>query len=258
MLLVVALTCSNFIGFSGSDTVYASQNSSGLNEDETTVTSATNVSAEKTEITGQGTITDVHVNPLYEDSVEVQSVHYASLDYATSTLPEPEYVADLNVIAEEIREAMLARNNTITVYYKQMGELEEDFLTGWMDIVMVETENPKAGDYLERHYSSAGAQGQYIKYESGLYEYTLTISFTYYTTAEQEEELDEKVAEVLTEIGVSNELTDYENVKKIYDYITNTIMVVICYLMIFQYLLIQERIYMLQNLTELKINKKNM
>jgi len=101
MLLVVALTCSNFIGFSGSDTVYASQNSSGLNEDETTVTSATNVSAEKTEITGQGTITDVHVNPLYEDSVEVQSVHYASLDYATSTLPEPEYVADLNVIAED-------------------------------------------------------------------------------------------------------------------------------------------------------------
>ena len=162
----------------------------------------------------------VHVNPLYED---VEDAELSEPINAMVTLADPEYTSDINVVAGVIRDAMVNREPNVSVYYKSENALQDGFFDEWLKVVFADLSNPKAGDYLERHYSKMGGETSGYVDGNGVYYYTITLNIEYYTTAEQETKLDTEVEKVLKEIGVSKELSDYDNLKRIYDYLCENV-----------------------------------
>ncbi len=158
---------------------------------------------------------------LYPDG---SSTVYA--ESSTDTTSEPQFVSDQTVVVSAIREAMVKRENALTIYYleDQQGDVQAGFPTKWMELALAETDNPNEGDYLREHLVDWSARGTVRRYDDGREEITYKFTFTYYTTAEQERALEEAVDLTLDEIGVSESLSDYDNVKKIYDYICENVM----------------------------------
>lgn len=158
-----------------------------------------------------------HVNPLYADVADEQYITN-SVNYVT-TLEEPEFTSDLNEIAKQIRQAMVEREAMINIYYAFRDELTETYLDEWLDLALEETENSNEGDYLRWHYERISAGGSCYTYPNGNKEYSITMNFKYYTTRAQEEALTIEVNRVLDQLGIVNSMSDYQKVKKIYDYI---------------------------------------
>ena len=75
--------------------------------------------------------------------------------------------------------------------------------------------DPTGGDYLRYQYGGAWMSGSILGSE-----FTINYTMTYYDTAEQENEVDEAVAEVLTELNLDGKEEDYK-IARIYDYITS-------------------------------------
>lgn len=143
-------------------------------------------------------------------------------NYIVSAAETTEFTSDKSVIADKVREAMVQRQENVTIYYTYPGVLDNDFLKELMDLVLAETGNPKEGDYLRWHYKKASARLRGV-YDGDVVNYTIALSLDYYTTKEQEAAVDQTIAQVLKEIGVSDRLSDYDNIKKIYDYIAGQV-----------------------------------
>lgn len=84
-----------------------------------------------------------------------------------------------------------------------------------MDIAMEETDNPKEGDYIRANLLSWG-----MSLSSWGASCTYECYFVYTANSSQEQEVDKKVAEILSQYGLNSESkTDYEKVKIIHDYL---------------------------------------
>lgn len=164
---------------------------------------------------------EVYINPIYSDSISESNIEIAS-DYGITTFSTPEYMTDEEEVVEAIREAMTERVSTLTVYYSQKELLESGFLTRWVEMAFAETDNPKQGDYLRWQCGDSTASGSAIVDEQG-YHYTLTLNLSYYTTAEQETKMDAAVDTLLQDLGITDDLTDYEKLTRIYDYMCENI-----------------------------------
>lgn len=206
ILLVVTLMSSSFSGFAKGSVVNAAQPENSVTEKQLTEN-----------------LRETYVNPLYEDVVDVRDIQSSVPVQATTTYGIENYKTDVNVIASQIRDGMVARKASIDVFYLAEEQLQSGYLSKWLDIVFQETENPKAGDYLERHYSSVSVGGSASYHTDGRIKYNLTFTVEYYTTAAQEAILDQEVERVLEEIGAAKGNTDYDNIRKIYDYICDNI-----------------------------------
>ena len=73
-----------------------------------------------------------HVNPRYADVFDGE-IASEVLAHPVMTMDAHGYTTDVNVIAGQIREAMIKRENSVTVYYKTDTELDNSFLSPWMD-----------------------------------------------------------------------------------------------------------------------------
>ena len=163
-----------------------------------------------------------HVNPRYADVFD-KTIESIVPTHVVLSMNEADYSSDINVVGKKIQEAMIKRESTVTVYYKTDILLDDTYLNPMMEAAFVDLSNPKGGDYLAWHYGGSSARGSGFIDSEGNYCYTITISILYYTTAEQEAELEVEADKVLKEIGVSSSLSDYENLKKIYDYMCENI-----------------------------------
>ncbi|MCF2681490.1 transglutaminase domain-containing protein [Faecalicatena contorta] len=171
-----------------------------------------------------GTVEETYVNPIYQDVVSEEDLT-ATAENGIATYAEPEYETDESVqnIASIIRENMIQRESIITVYYKSEQEYDNTKLKSWVELAMAETEDSHAGDYLRWTYAGYKASISYSS-SQGMWYYTYTINMTYYTTAEQEAELDAALTSLLAELGVRDAgMADYDKVKKIYDYICSNV-----------------------------------
>lgn len=171
-----------------------------------------------------GTVEETYVNPIYQDEVSEEDLT-AAAENGIATYAEPEYETDESVqnIASIIRENMIQRESIITVYYKSEQEYDNTKLKSWVELAMAETEDSHAGDYLRWTYAGYKASISYSS-SQGMWYYTYTINMTYYTTAEQEAELDAALTSLLAELGVRDAgMADYDKVKKIYDYICGNV-----------------------------------
>lgn len=164
----------------------------------------------------------LQVNPYYEEAIGQERLETeldAVQQYASQSVAD-DYCTTKSEVSEVIREAMVHRENNISVQYVNATPLTKADLTTMMDSALAETNQPNEGDYLAFQYG--GWKGSYKGYNYfGTYYLTVTYTITYYTTLEQEKELDAAVEDVLLELNIDEDADDYEKVSAIYDYICN-------------------------------------
>lgn len=177
----------------------------------------------------ESVITEIYVNPLYEDlgplPIEKSAKTAQSPEDAKEREleEEPEYFTDAELIAKTIRKGMLKRESVITFYYKDEEAYDRQDLTDWFELAQAETDNSEEGDYLRWNYQGYRATISNA-YEDGTYYFKYVMEMTYYTTRAQEDELNAQIDEVLNSLGVKDpDLDDYEKVKRIYDYICENV-----------------------------------
>ncbi|MCD8335306.1 MAG: hypothetical protein LUC35_08240, partial [Clostridiales bacterium] len=164
-----------------------------------------------------------YINPLYADVITEDDLVQPSEDEGDVTVSAASttYYTTSEEVAEQLRAGMKNRTETIEIAYKTGTELtEETFNELFNEILSLTLEHtgaPEEGDYLAYQYGTINVgAGGYSDGNSCFY--TLTFTVTYYTDAEQEAEVTEKVAEVLDELGVDG-MSDYDKIEAIYDYI---------------------------------------
>ena len=184
----------------------------------------------------------VYINPLYEDVIteddlitpeEALELQEEVLSFRqTKSLKKgalrgsaaQSALTPLQEAGAFLREAM--KNRIISV--EVTINLNDDPFSGYsyqedFDSVLQEalkhdeaSKDPKAGDYLR--FQFGGLSDPRVSLLDS--ELTMYYTITYYDTAEQENELDEAIAGVLSELDLNGKNDDYK-IAKIYDYITS-------------------------------------
>lgn len=157
-----------------------------------------------------------YVNPLYADEEQSHYSYshevYSSGDSAGSV----PYFDTLEGSLDYVRQQFANREATIS-FSSRESVIVNGSVDHYMDLVCQHTGNPVFGDYIAWSYGSASVRCSY----DGV-TYTNTLYISYYTTAEQEKELDDAINRLYSELDLDG-CSDYRKVRKIYDYITENV-----------------------------------
>ena len=167
-----------------------------------------------------------YINPLYEGIFTEKDLKDPDPHEAPKTLSyDGQYYDNVEEAAAVLRQGMVSRQDSITVPYAveaaDDAEAVSKLQQTQQDIrqeALVHTGQPKEGDYLRWHYGGYKCPAAGISYEGSRYTINFVYNFTYYTTAEQEAELDDAVSTLLDSLDLE-EKGRYEKIKSIYDYI---------------------------------------
>ena len=165
------------------------------------------------------------------------SVSHVNPEYARLGVRFPQPTADcmtmadstvdsLDEAAEYLREQMEDRVTQVCITIPNYKFIDGDTMNAdWMTILygaFAHTGVPTQGDYILRHYGKCAGNLQYSSKVGATFSYTIT----YDTTQNQENKVEEKIDELFTawdaECGFYD-LSDYEQVKVIYDYICENV-----------------------------------
>ena len=176
------------------------------------------------------TETEYAVNPLYRDAVsesdllEPQDEPFSARWSARSAVEGIDtYTEDETVIAGLIRDAM--SNHTETLVFKAVTpEFNKDtwfsYVKQWVSLAMEETDSPIEGDYIRWNYAGfSGKMSYQTNSTTGKCKGIYTLTFTYYTTPEQEAELADRVDDLLDSFEFSESSSDFTKIQTIYDYV---------------------------------------
>lgn len=170
------------------------------------------------------------VNPEYRGIITEDDLNEGGEPAATFS-SEITYTASTEEAGAILREYMVNRVESFNINYKILAseaQADDNWLqTAWdemFEIACQHTGNPVEGDYLKKHYGgfSFGDGSIPISVIGDYYCITLPVTATFYTTYDQEEELTAAVDTLLAEI-ITDDMSDYEKVKAIYDYMTYNI-----------------------------------
>ena len=162
-------------------------------------------------------VTVSHVNPEY------QRLGVKFPKPAADCMTNAESAVDsIEEAAVYLREQMEQRVNEVVISVNNHTYVDNDGLVSdWLAILYgawVHTGVPTQGDYIVRHYGSSGGGVDHDKKSVATFYFTIT----YDTTLEQENEVGKRIDELFEqwdeEFGFYD-LSDYEQVKMIYDYI---------------------------------------
>ena len=130
---------------------------------------------------------------------------------------EGEYLTDPEAAGAILRETMENREATVTVLYEADADLEfEEVVAPIREAAMAHTGQPTEGDYLAKQRGTINASGSWSSDGTTNY-YSITFTIEYYTTAEQETEMDTAVAALLDELALDG-LSDYEKLSAVYEW----------------------------------------
>ena len=165
------------------------------------------------------------------------SVSHVNPEYARLGVKFPRPAADcltmaettvdtLEEAAEYLRGQMEARVTDVAIVIPDYQFVDGDTMNAdWSTILygaFAHTGVPTQGDYILRHYGKCAGNLQYSSKVGATFSYTIT----YDTTQNQENKVEEKIDELFTawdaECGFYD-LSDYEQVKVIYDYICENV-----------------------------------
>lgn len=167
-----------------------------------------------TEQTIQDTI--IFINPLYADTVTPEDLDRTVQEKAVQSDGEPVYHTSVAELGDQMREKLVSREKQITLYYEG-SEYNQDVMTDIFHEAVRHTGVPDEGDYLRWQY--AGWEGNMSGYvEGNTYFLTLSYTFTYYTTAQQEAEVDTAISEIRNQLELAGK-DDYDKLQAIYGYI---------------------------------------
>lgn len=157
------------------------------------------------------------VNP-YGATIDQPSLISDAEEEVTTSVPEVFYETK-NEAAQALLNGLKAREETIAIgvtreLYTALGQ--GDAWNAVFDAAIAhDPDDPKGGDYTGLLFD--GASGGYG--EVGSDNNILVYNMTYRSTKEQEDAVDEKVDELVTE-WKAQDLSEYDTIKTIYDYIT--------------------------------------
>lgn len=163
------------------------------------------------------TISTTYINPLYADVMDEADLVKPTAD---TQADEVDYCSTIEEAGAVVREQLKDRQETVTVGL-QAEEMNQQQMHDVFSAALVHTGVPTEGDYLAWQYGgwscsrSSSTQG-------GIYYMTLTYTVTYYTTAEQEAQVDAAVESLLSGLALDGK-SDYEAVKGIYDWICDNV-----------------------------------
>ena len=164
------------------------------------------------------TVTATHINPLYADSVTEKELNTAAISPIQADAT-PEYVNTVEEAGKLLREQMVERAGNAYIYvYADNLNTGDDFKVLCAEILeaaFAHTGEPTEGDYLRWHYAGAKLSGSY---HTDIKAVDIIFTLTYHTTADQEAEMDDAVAELLSWLNLKD-MSDYAKIKAIYDYI---------------------------------------
>ena len=162
-----------------------------------------------------------HQNPLYDGIVTQLPT---PIQPRSAQARDIEYHATTAEAGAVVREAMARREPSVDVGLMIPNfedQLMYDALYDIFDQAIVHTGTPTHGDYLQWQYASwgGGADGSL----QGTTAYLIyTFSFTYYTTADQEAQVDTAIANLRSSLSLTGK-SDYEKLTAIYRYICDNI-----------------------------------
>lgn len=163
----------------------------------------------------------VYINPLYADVITADDLVQPS--EAVALADDVEYTSDIDEAAAIMRAGLVERTETIRLGYSYVGTSDEsqNKIETIAEKSFEHTGNPKEGDYLLWQYGGyvCDAQGMGL---NGKWEFVFTYTVTYYTTAEQENEMDLRVQSLISDLA-SNQVNDYQKIKSIYDYLCSNV-----------------------------------
>ncbi|MDO4485148.1 MAG: transglutaminase domain-containing protein [Bacillota bacterium] len=178
------------------------------------------------------------INPVYEDVIDASDlkeieVHQQEQSEDGLTIEGPsvsrqgssgsagEYTS-ISDAAAAVRKQMKTRSSEITVCYKT--KTNEDYQTVANEIftkALSHTGVPTEGDYLE--YQIGGYTGNVLYgKKDAYYFYSFTFDVLYFTTAEQEADMNTAVSELISSLSLEDK-SDYVKVKRIYDYLCSNV-----------------------------------
>ena len=170
-----------------------------------------------------------HSNPMYPDYVPQgkDESGQPEKDEKTAELAGSDVCYTMEEAGSALRKGMVSRASSIVVSYDVSKEFagvqtQEDFNKMVSQVAysilaegMKHTGNGREGDYLVYQYAG---YTPYVSWTAGNvldYQY----DFEYYDSAEDEREVDEKLAVVEQSFGFDEDTTDYEKILDVYDYI---------------------------------------
>lgn len=157
---------------------------------------------------------ELHVNPLYADVISEEDLADANPVMLLSD--DQEYLTSTQEAGKVIREGMKQRQESIVVYFVA-EEYSSTLIHAIADQALVHTGNPTEGDYLKWQFGGWKTTTTYITKNDMKY-MNITYTYTYYTTAGQEAEMDAAVEKLLTDLNIADQ-NDYTKIRRIYDYI---------------------------------------
>ena len=147
---------------------------------------------------------ELRVNPLYAGEIS-ESELQARLETAEQNSAITN-CASFDQVVTAFREGMQAREENIRVCYTGTESIS---YSDAFDQAMEHNGDPTAGDYLQWQWE--GAQSSY---QGGVF----CLTMAYYTSAQQEQELDAAVNQLLDSLDLYNE-EPYEKILGVYDYV---------------------------------------
>ena len=133
---------------------------------------------------------------------------------------EHEYEESLEDAAIQLKAQLKDRKNYAVVYLRAL-DYGQETISDIFKFAVAHTGDPVEGDYIFHQYN--GYRARLSGYTIGaVYYLTLEYFVEYFTTAEQEQELDVAVAKILQELDL-DEATDYQKVKGAYDWLCQNV-----------------------------------
>lgn len=140
-----------------------------------------------------------------------------------SALPDESkvYHSSVEDFAADVKNQMIARNNTISVGYESETPLDGTFFDEVDVVLFAHTGVPVEGDYLWFHFGGYNvSSGAY--YQNGKYYYDFVYEVEYHSTSEQEQAVTDAIAPIVEDV-LENCSSDYEKVSAIYRFITDNV-----------------------------------
>ena len=142
-------------------------------------------------------------------------------------LDTDDFTDDKEEIVLHLRNVMVSRKASTTICFKDniahTGDTLFNEIGNWLEMILAETENSYEGDYLRYVYNSIAPGEVTVWNYAGKYYYNIPLNFEYYTTGEQEEELNREIKKVIDSFGFSALSTERYKADTIYEYITKNV-----------------------------------
>ena len=165
----------------------------------------------------------LRVNPLYKDVIKLEDaarrpgMPAPKADYTTQS------ALSMEAAAQVVRDGMIARENYIPVSFVSATRDYTTVYNEMFNLIMAHTGKPKEGDTLQWQWALTGLDNSSRRSNGdGTYTFDFTYYFEYYTTAEQEAELDIAVDELLESLSLNGK-SDYKKIYAVYEYMTKNI-----------------------------------